>query len=74
MHPEEKLNLKSLCYMQKHLGETQIKLNQRIQKKEKDIQELKEAVASHKVRSEKSEWNKCKERKHINLFSQMFER
>ncbi|XP_052407058.1 tripartite motif-containing protein 16 [Carassius gibelio] len=33
---------------QKHLGETQIKLNQKIQKKEKDIQELKEAVASHK--------------------------
>ncbi|KAF4116443.1 E3 ubiquitin/ISG15 ligase TRIM25-like isoform X2 [Onychostoma macrolepis] len=33
---------------QKHLGETQIKLNQKIQKKEEDIQELREAVASHK--------------------------
>ncbi|XP_016414896.1 tripartite motif-containing protein 47-like isoform X2 [Sinocyclocheilus rhinocerous] len=33
---------------QKHLGETQIKLNQKIQKKDKDIQELREAVASHK--------------------------
>uniref|UniRef100_A0A8C1R6A3 Uncharacterized protein n=1 Tax=Cyprinus carpio TaxID=7962 RepID=A0A8C1R6A3_CYPCA len=33
---------------QKHFGETQINLNQKIQKKEKDIQELREAVASHK--------------------------
>ncbi|XP_050961724.1 tripartite motif-containing protein 16-like protein isoform X4 [Labeo rohita] len=33
---------------QKHLGETQIKLNQTIQKKEKGIEELREAVASHK--------------------------
>ncbi|KAL1278995.1 hypothetical protein QQF64_025668, partial [Cirrhinus molitorella] len=33
---------------QKHLSEMQIKLNQKIQKKEEDIQELKEAVTSHK--------------------------
>ncbi|XP_050961726.1 E3 ubiquitin-protein ligase TRIM47 isoform X6 [Labeo rohita] len=33
---------------QKHLGEMQIKLNQKCQKKEEDVQELREAVASHK--------------------------
>lgn len=63
MHSEEKLNLRFFCFMQKHFGETQINLNQKIQKKEKDIQELREAVASHKVRFEKSKWNKCKRKK-----------
>ncbi len=42
-----------LFVLQKKLKETQKTLQQRIQQREKDLQQLREAVASHKVSLEK---------------------
>ncbi len=43
----------NLFVLQKQLKETQKTLQQRIQQREKDLQQLREAVASHKVSLEK---------------------
>ena len=39
--------------LQKQLKETQMKIRQRIQQRQKDLQHLREAVKSHKVSLEK---------------------
>lgn len=50
VHPAFSQVYQYLCFTQAHLEETEKKINRRIQKRERDLQELREAVESHKVR------------------------